>query len=192
MPRTRTKPAGPCALPMVLLAAGLRRHWLARPACRRSAAAGLGQRVGSRIEAAAKISAGHRSAVLHPLWARRLVTLCCLRCSAAPQLCWPGRSVTASVTWDCGYARPTARMQYTASSFAQPLTTLFRWLLGTDANRCRRRLFSRRTRALHTETPDLVPRGIVSARFSEMNWAHRPASLACNTATSSFTSSISP
>ena len=28
-------------------------------------------------------------------------------------------------TWDCGYARPTARMQYSASSFAQPLTTMF-------------------------------------------------------------------
>jgi NADH:ubiquinone oxidoreductase subunit 5 (subunit L)/multisubunit Na+/H+ antiporter MnhA subunit len=28
-------------------------------------------------------------------------------------------------TWDCGYARPTSRMQYSASSFAQPLTTMF-------------------------------------------------------------------
>ncbi len=27
--------------------------------------------------------------------------------------------------WGCGYLRPTARMQYTASSFAQPLTTQF-------------------------------------------------------------------
>ena len=28
-------------------------------------------------------------------------------------------------TWGCGYAAPTPRMQYTASSFAQPLTRLF-------------------------------------------------------------------
>ncbi|MBI4616366.1 MAG: hypothetical protein HY720_22335 [Planctomycetes bacterium] len=36
-----------------------------------------------------------------------------------------GREVGTTVTWDCGYARPTPRMQYTASSFAQPLVTLF-------------------------------------------------------------------
>ena len=40
-----------------------------------------------------------------------------------------GRTVSRTVTWDCGYARPTARMQYTASSFAQPLTWFFRLLL---------------------------------------------------------------
>lgn len=42
-----------------------------------------------------------------------------------------GRVVGESVTWDCGYARPTARMQYTASSFAQPLTDFFRSILQT-------------------------------------------------------------
>ena len=33
-----------------------------------------------------------------------------------------GRPVRETVTWDCGYAAPTARMQYTAAGFAQPLT----------------------------------------------------------------------
>lgn len=32
-------------------------------------------------------------------------------------------------TWGCGYAAPTPRMQYTASSFAQFLTELCRWVL---------------------------------------------------------------
>jgi len=32
-------------------------------------------------------------------------------------------------TWDCGHAAPTPRMQYTASSFAQPLTRLFALVL---------------------------------------------------------------
>ena len=32
-------------------------------------------------------------------------------------------------TWDCGYAAPTPRMQYTASSFAQILVDLFTWVL---------------------------------------------------------------
>jgi hydrogenase-4 component B len=42
-----------------------------------------------------------------------------------------GRRVEATGTWDCGYAAPTARMEYTASSFAQPLTDLFHACLGT-------------------------------------------------------------
>ncbi len=41
----------------------------------------------------------------------------------------PLARVPRTVTWDCGYARPTARMQYTASSFADTLTGLFRWVL---------------------------------------------------------------
>lgn len=32
-------------------------------------------------------------------------------------------------TWDCGYARPTTRIQYTASSFAQMIAAMFRWML---------------------------------------------------------------
>jgi len=42
-----------------------------------------------------------------------------------------GRPVGAGPTWDCGYGAPTSRMQYTASSFAQPLTRLFQAALGT-------------------------------------------------------------
>lgn len=41
------------------------------------------------------------------------------------------RAVTQSVTWDCGYAAPTPRMQYTASSFADPITRLFGGILRT-------------------------------------------------------------
>ena len=43
-----------------------------------------------------------------------------------------GRAARASRrpgTWDCGYAAPTARMQYTASSFAQSIVGLFSWVL---------------------------------------------------------------
>jgi len=41
------------------------------------------------------------------------------------------RNVGQSPTWDCGYAQPTARMQYTASSYAQPLTDFFGSVLRT-------------------------------------------------------------
>ena len=37
--------------------------------------------------------------------------------------------VRRAVTWDCGYARPTARMQYTAGSFAGTITGWFDWIL---------------------------------------------------------------
>ena len=33
------------------------------------------------------------------------------------------------MTWDCGYAAPSARMQYSSSSFAQWLVDLFGWAL---------------------------------------------------------------
>jgi len=33
------------------------------------------------------------------------------------------------VTWDCGYAAPTPRMQYTAGSFASIITGWFAWIL---------------------------------------------------------------
>lgn len=37
-----------------------------------------------------------------------------------------------SLTWDCGYAEPSARMQYTAGSFASILTAWFAWILRPD------------------------------------------------------------
>ncbi len=39
------------------------------------------------------------------------------------------RDVRHAATWDCGYAAPDARMQYTASSFASPILGSFRLFL---------------------------------------------------------------
>jgi hydrogenase-4 component B len=39
------------------------------------------------------------------------------------------RQPRVAPTWDCGYAAPTARMQYTAGSFAATLTEWFAWVL---------------------------------------------------------------
>ncbi|HKQ62478.1 MAG TPA: proton-conducting transporter membrane subunit [Candidatus Polarisedimenticolaceae bacterium] len=41
------------------------------------------------------------------------------------------RRVASAPTWGCGFARPTSRMQYTASSFAEPLTSWFAALAPT-------------------------------------------------------------
>jgi hydrogenase-4 component B len=63
------------------------------------------------------------------------VLLAALICGFALLRKWllSGRRVEQIETWGCGYVRPTARMQYTASSFAQPLVDLFRLFLRTDS-----------------------------------------------------------
>jgi formate hydrogenlyase subunit 3/multisubunit Na+/H+ antiporter MnhD subunit len=59
-------------------------------------------------------------------------------------------------TWGCGYARPGPALQYTASSFAQPLLGIFGGLLGARTNtRAARGLFPREV-ASATEVPDRV------------------------------------
>jgi hydrogenase-4 component B len=45
------------------------------------------------------------------------------------------KTLRRSVTWDCGYALPNARMQYTASSFSAMLVTLSRGLLRPRTHR---------------------------------------------------------
>lgn len=42
------------------------------------------------------------------------------------------KSVSPAGTWDCGYEKPTARMQYTAGSFASTITEWFQWVLRTE------------------------------------------------------------
>ncbi len=39
------------------------------------------------------------------------------------------RTAPRTGTWDCGYAQPTSRMQYTATSFAQMIVVMFGWVL---------------------------------------------------------------
>ena len=49
----------------------------------------------------------------------------------------PARPATVRIgpTWGCGYSAPTARMQYTASSFAAPLLSVFGRLSGVRVER---------------------------------------------------------
>jgi formate hydrogenlyase subunit 3/multisubunit Na+/H+ antiporter MnhD subunit len=66
------------------------------------------------------------------------------------------RPVGEAVTWDCGYVRPTSRMQYTASSFVEPLTTLFSPLLRQVRHLLRPSgLFPGRS-SFESSTPDVV------------------------------------
>jgi formate hydrogenlyase subunit 3/multisubunit Na+/H+ antiporter MnhD subunit len=66
-----------------------------------------------------------------------------------------GRPVSESGTWDCGYAAPGARMQYTASSFAQPITGLFAGFLRGRARAAGPEGYFPAGASYATETPDL-------------------------------------
>jgi hydrogenase-4 component B len=63
--------------------------------------------------------------------------------------------VRETVTWDCGYARPTSRMQYTASSFAQPITDLFQGILRTRRHLQEPEGVFPKAAVLETHTPDV-------------------------------------
>ncbi len=76
------------------------------------------------------------------------------------------RPVTESGTWDCGYAAPTARMQYTASSFAQPLVDMFHTVLRTRrAAHAPEGLFPQ-AGAFSTETLDTCREGLYRPLFT--------------------------
>jgi hydrogenase-4 component B len=86
------------------------------------------------------------------------VTLVLLVGAAAALLARRGHAapLASGPTWDCGFAAPSARMQYTASSFAQTLVGFFSWALrpsvhaGAPAG-----LFPAATR-FETHVPDTV------------------------------------
>jgi formate hydrogenlyase subunit 3/multisubunit Na+/H+ antiporter MnhD subunit len=80
------------------------------------------------------------------------------------------KTVQQAATWDCGYIVPTPRMQYTASSFADPLVLLFRMFLRTK-NRLHEPdgLFPRQA-AFRSETPDLFRDYFYRPVFSGIGW----------------------
>ncbi|MFI5394359.1 MAG: proton-conducting transporter membrane subunit [Candidatus Binatia bacterium] len=94
------------------------------------------------------------------------------------------RRVEESPTWDCGYAQPSPRMQYTASSFAQPLTDLFGLLLQTRYRVVPPAGFFPRRASLATDTPDVcseylyrplftgISRGLSSLRWLQHGRVH--------------------
>jgi hydrogenase-4 component B len=82
------------------------------------------------------------------------------------------QGLTRALTWDCGYAAPTARMQYTAGSFAGIITEWFASILRPERHE-RRPDIAFPARASYTEhTPETVleqivePVGRVVMRFS--------------------------
>ena len=67
-----------------------------------------------------------------------------------------GRTIAEAGTWDCGYAKPTPRIQYTPSSFTQPLTDFFKSFLRPRRNFSPPVDFFPQGASLSTQMPDLA------------------------------------
>ena len=81
-----------------------------------------------------------------------------------------GRQVETTGTWDCGYAAPTSRMQYTGSSFAWPILNMFRWFLRPIIHRQAPEGLFPKTASLQTQSPDLLGRFIYRPVFLGADW----------------------
>jgi hydrogenase-4 component B len=66
------------------------------------------------------------------------------------------RNAPRNVTWDCGYAAPTARMQYTSSSFARGLVGYFAWAMPPVVHEPQRLALFPTEASLETHVPDTV------------------------------------
>ncbi len=76
------------------------------------------------------------------------------------------REVRKAVTWDCGYAKPTARMQYTASSFAAPLLGMFRRLFPSAAQSAAPTDLFPKDGRFDTDHRDAIEHGVVRPGFA--------------------------
>jgi len=65
-----------------------------------------------------------------------------------------------SVTWDCGYARPTGRMEYTGTAFVQPVADCFDALLRQKKTQEKPQEIFPEKAAISVETPDYSERGL--------------------------------
>ena len=81
------------------------------------------------------------------------------------------RTVGRAVTWDCGYAAPSPRMQYTASSFIQPLTALFYpFVMVRKHYEAPKQIFPR-SQKLITHSPELFREYFYDPLFRAIAWA---------------------
>jgi hydrogenase-4 component B len=73
------------------------------------------------------------------------------------------RSIRHAPTWGCGYPEPTPRMQYTASSFASPLVSMFGAVSGVHEHRG--------ATIFHSEPSDLVLDGVLVRAWARVEAA---------------------
>ncbi len=73
-------------------------------------------------------------------------------------------------TWDCGYAAPTARMQYTAGSFAGIITEWFAWILRPERHEHRPEETLPQRAAWQEHTPETVLERIIQPCARVVIW----------------------
>jgi formate hydrogenlyase subunit 3/multisubunit Na+/H+ antiporter MnhD subunit len=81
------------------------------------------------------------------------------------------RVVRREVTWDCGYELPSPRMQYTATSYVQPLQYLFRHLLRTRQWLCAPVGHFPRRASFRSETADLFTDNLYRPFLALVGWS---------------------
>ncbi|HQQ59735.1 MAG TPA: proton-conducting transporter membrane subunit [Kiritimatiellia bacterium] len=81
-----------------------------------------------------------------------------------------GHAGRETVTWDCGYAAPTASMQYTATGFAQPLTQAARGILRPQIESKLPSGVYPAASAYRSETPDMASQLFFDPLFRRAAW----------------------
>jgi len=76
-----------------------------------------------------------------------------------------GRAVEYGPTWDCGYTETSPRMQYTASSYAQPIVDFFKGILKTKKQGSKIIEYFPRLSSFKTETTDMFQETVFSPLF---------------------------
>ncbi len=103
--------------------------------------------------------------------------------SAAAILLWvrsrllSGREVNKALTWDCGFAEPSPRMQYSAGSYSEILMTLTRFLMRVQKKVLPPEGFFPRRASLSIEPADTFSESLyrpifrrIGRRFSKFHW----------------------
>jgi formate hydrogenlyase subunit 3/multisubunit Na+/H+ antiporter MnhD subunit len=76
------------------------------------------------------------------------------------------KNIRQESTWGCAYSHPTARLQYTGSSFVEPLTTAFAPLIQTRSEGDVSSTYFPHAEPIITHTPDLFMKGLYIPIFS--------------------------
>lgn len=74
-------------------------------------------------------------------------------------------------TWDCGYAAASPRVQYTASSFADPIIRMFKPILRTQRHVHEPEGLFPTSASVETHTDDLLMRHVFEPAASGIRWA---------------------
>ncbi len=150
------EPAGLMRWPMVLLAGFCLAMGLAAPLMPLLAAPAVQVVAGNSLGAGFAGYVGEAGTVLAKVaWLSVLILILCgLLFWLRARLPAARGTRESAVTWDCGFARPSARMQYTASSFTQPLTSLLRACLGTRSGGPAVNGYFPQSAGFATRTPD--------------------------------------